>query len=286
MHADLRSLLLECGAIVRRDHPALRGRIDAAVKRGELIPVLPGVFVQAGIELDWRLHALAACAYHPDVVITGKSAAALGGLFPGKTVQQVSAYHRECVRGTGPVVWHRNPVPPQWRIERGGLRYAAPAWAAVEVAGSGEADSLDEALLRGVPLAELWRAFGDMPNRPGNKVRRQFLTDSRDEPWSAAERQLHRLLRQAGIKGWRTNLPVLGYHLDLAWAKEKVEIEVDGFEHHGSRESFERDRMRDQVLVAHGWTVLRVTWAQLQHDPEGFLNRLRRVLRRQRALAA
>lgn len=286
MHAELLNLLNRRGVIVRRDHPELHGRIDAAAKRGELVAVLPGVFSQVGVEAGWRLLTVAACAYRPDAIITGSAAAALGGLFPNRQVRQVTAYHSIPITTPGPIKWHRNPVPPQWIRERGGLRYAAPAWAAVELAGTGDADSLDEALRAGVPLAELWRAFEDMPKRKGNAMRRQLLTDSRDEPWSAAERQLHRLLRKAGIKGWRTNVPVLGYHLDLAWLNEKVEIEVDGFEHHGTRESFERDRMRDQVLTSHGWTVLRVTWAQLQHDPEGFLRRLRRVLRRQRALAA
>ena len=286
MHADLLNLLNEYGVIVRRDHPELWGRIDAAAKRGDLVVLRPGVLTRIGSETDWRFHAIAACSLHPDVVITGAAAASLGGLLPNRAVRAVEAFHVNPVRTPGFIKWHRNVVPPQWRIERGGLRYAAPAWAAVELAGSGDADSLDDALRAGVPQAELWQAHRDMPNRPGNKLRRQLLTDSRDEPWSAAERQLHRLLRKAGIKGWRTNLPVLGYHLDLAWAKEKVEIEVDGFEHHSSRESFERDRMRDQVLTSHGWTVLRVTWAQLQHDPEGFLKRLRQVLRRQRALAA
>jgi very-short-patch-repair endonuclease len=38
-------------------------------------------------------------------------------------------------------------------------------------------------------------------------------------------------------------------------------VEVDGYGVHGHRAAFERDRRRDQVLAAAGYTVLRVTLA-------------------------
>lgn len=286
MHPQLTQILAADAVIAKRRYPKLRGTLDAAVKRGDLIKILPGVLGPPSAELDWQYLAVAACAYADDVVLTGATAAKLGGLYPTGKPVPLEAYHVHQVRISGPIRWHRNPVPAQWRIDQGGLRFAAPAWAAVELAGTGSADGLDAALRGGISLSELWQAFGEMPSRTGNRMRRRLLKDSRDLPWSAAERLLHRLLRAAGIKGWRTNFPALGFLLDLAWPAEKVAIEVDGFETHGTRGSFESDRLRDQVLAANGWTVLRVTWAQLQHDPQGVLARLRRVLSRRRALAA
>ncbi|RLP08616.1 endonuclease domain-containing protein [Propionibacterium australiense] len=111
-------------------------------------------------------------------------------------------------------------------------------------------------------------------------ARRALLTDSRDEPWSEGERLLHRLLRSAGLTGWRTNVAVCGFRLDVAWIRFKVAVEVDGYEFHSGRETFESDRLRDQQLQAQGWAVARVTWRQLDENPENVVATVRRILRR------
>jgi hypothetical protein len=54
---------------------------------------------------------------------------------------------------------------------------------------------------RATTLAHLQRAMELTTARVGNPTRRQLLLDSRSEPWSEAERSLHRLLRAAGITG-------------------------------------------------------------------------------------
>jgi len=49
------------------------------------------------------------------------------------------------------------------------------------------------------------------------------------------------------------------YFLDLAYPKERIAIEVDGFEFHRSRQAFDEDRTRQNDLVRAGWSVLRFT---------------------------
>ena len=44
-------------------------------------------------------------------------------------------------------------------------------------------------------------------------------------------------------------------------------VEVDGYTYHQHRAAFERDRRRDQQLIAAGYRVLRVTWIQLRDRP-------------------
>lgn len=39
----------------------------------------------------------------------------------------------------------------------------------------------------------------------------------------------------------------------------KLAIELDGWEFHRTRTSFDDDRARANLLVAHGWTLLRFT---------------------------
>ena len=47
--------------------------------------------------------------------------------------------------------------------------------------------------------------------------------------------------------------PNRSYELDFALVEHRIDIEVDGWAHHGSRRAFEADRERDAELVAAGW---------------------------------
>jgi very-short-patch-repair endonuclease len=67
---------------------------------------------------------------------------------------------------------------------------------------------------------------------------------------------------------------------DCVWPEWGVIIELDGREFHDTATAFEQDRARDRALAAHGWTVVRVTWKQLQRDALQLARDLRRLLRR------
>jgi len=70
------------------------------------------------------------------------------------------------------------------------------------------------------------------------------------------------------------NGTIEGFEVDFHWADARLIVETDGHEHHGTRAAFERDRARDQVLTAAGWTVLRFTYRQVLEEPA----RVREVL--------
>jgi len=59
------------------------------------------------------------------------------------------------------------------------------------------------------------------------------------------------------------------YYLDFAIPELRFGIEVDGFEHHSTREGFERDTRRGNLLVLEGWLILRFTWDRITRDPDG-----------------
>ena len=70
------------------------------------------------------------------------------------------------------------------------------------------------------------------------------------------------------IREWRLPLPVQNYrlvldgirfHLDLAWPRERVTVELDSWEYHRGRQAFDDDRRRSNLLVAHRWTGFRFT---------------------------
>ena len=47
---------------------------------------------------------------------------------------------------------------------------------------------------------------------------------------------------------------------------ERLVVEVDGWESHGTRSAFEDDRARDARLKLLGFDVLRFTWRQVEDD--------------------
>lgn len=67
--------------------------------------------------------------------------------------------------------------------------------------------------------------------------------------------------------------------LDFAYLEEMIDVEVDGYEHHGgSYERWESDLDRDAALTADGWRVLRVSKAGLTRRPAKTAARIRATL--------
>jgi hypothetical protein len=69
------------------------------------------------------------------------------------------------------------------------------------------------------------------------------------------------------------------FEIDLLWRAQRLALETDGEEVHGTPVAFQRDRRRDQVLVAAGYRTARVTWLQMEREPTEVLARIARMLR-------
>jgi very-short-patch-repair endonuclease len=55
-------------------------------------------------------------------------------------------------------------------------------------------------------------------------------------------------------------------------------VELDGWDGHSSRSAFRDDRERDRRPTAAGYTVTRLTWNQLDDEPEAVASDLRSLL--------
>ncbi|MGZ8667520.1 MAG: endonuclease domain-containing protein [Solirubrobacterales bacterium] len=66
--------------------------------------------------------------------------------------------------------------------------------------------------------------------------------------------------------------------VDFAWPSKRLIVELDGRAFHGTASAFERDRLRDQLLLAEGWRVIRATWRQVAHEPEILVATIRTLL--------
>jgi len=177
----------------------------------------------------------------------------------------------------------RRHIPPELVVNRSGLRHTSPALTALDLCAIAGGDAIDQALrTRATTLGHLHQAMELTAARVGNRTRRQLLLDSRDEPWSKAERSFHRLLRKAGITGWRANQPVVlngsQFYLDVMFRKIKLVVEIDGRLYHTGAEVFETDRWRQNSLILDGWCVLRFTWTMIEEQPEKVIAMVREAI--------
>jgi very-short-patch-repair endonuclease len=58
-----------------------------------------------------------------------------------------------------------------------------------------------------------------------------------------------------------------GAVVDFLWPDHALVVETDGWQTHGTRAAFERDRSRDQRLMLAGYRVVRFTWRQVFDRP-------------------
>lgn len=174
----------------------------------------------------------------------------------------------------------RRDLDPSDVVVHRRLRVTALPLTVIEAAvrQRGSAKLMDSALQRHTQLRELWRAHLRNKGRYGSPAARRLLQAASDGARSEAERLLVKLLRQAGITGWRTNYPVGGYKVDVAFVKQIVAIEVDGWAHHSDADDFQSDRVRQNHIALLGWQVLRFTWLDLTEYPERVIAVIRNAI--------
>jgi very-short-patch-repair endonuclease len=224
--------------------------------------------------------------FRGNAVLSHRSAAAVWGLLCGEsdevtvTVVGKGAHSRPglCVHRTPDL--HRNDLRA-----RDGLPLTGPARTLLDLAAEVSDSELEEAVAAGVmrrlaSADEIRAAISRTPGRKGASRLARLLDAGATSGFtrSKAERRMRELLRAAELPQPQANAPLLGYVADFLWAEHKLVVEVDGYRFHSDRAAFERDRRRDQVFAAAGYTVVRVTWAQLSNEPLAVVARIAQSL--------
>jgi hypothetical protein len=131
------------------------------------------------------------------------------------------------------------------------------------------------------------RAMHDLLERTaGHRGRAVVLTaldTYEDKPVftrSDLERRFLEVVAAAGLPEPAMNRFVAGFEIDAYWEAERFGVELDVFETHGSRLSFEADRERDDELLLAGIETTRVTGPRLDREPAAVVESVRRHLAR------
>jgi len=138
-------------------------------------------------------------------------------------------------------------------------------------------------LTTGNRLANIIVEQGGRGVRGTRKLRRIVANAEYDKSGSSAEVDMAELIRHAGVP-----IPVPQREIilsngeralpDFAWPDRRKLVEVDGFETHGTPAAFERDLIRQNLLLDLGWHMRRYSAALIRRDPDGVARDLRRFL--------
>jgi hypothetical protein len=150
------------------------------------------------------------------------------------------------------------------------------------------ANALDQAeILRIFDLAELEALLARNPGRHALAPLQALLSSF--DPQSKLtrfelERRFLATCDQASLPTPKPNqwlqLEGTWIQADFLWRRERLVAETDGWQTHGTRQAFERDRSRDQLLLRAHYRTVRFTWRQLTDDPGLVIETVRAALTR------
>jgi REase_MTES_1575 len=103
---------------------------------------------------------------------------------------------------------------------------------------------------------------------------------------SGGEKRMLAALADGGVRRPVVNNFIEGYELDFYWEAERLAVELDSWEHHRSRRSFEEDRKRQEELAMAGIETIRITGTRLRREPRKVAMRVAAHLERRRLARA
>jgi very-short-patch-repair endonuclease len=254
-----------------------RSSIDHLLASGALTRFSAGVYLVRGAPVTYTARLWAATLATTGVLGFDAAAHLWGVLDTEPPVIDVIIEPQRRASASFGVRVNRIFTPSRWVQRRHGLRLITRTQTVLDLLGRlAESDAqrlADRALQRGwITTGDMESRLTEFPGRRGNARLRQIARACGDGAAAESERRLHAILRRARIGGWLPNFPLwvdgqLVAVLDVAFIDRRVALEVDGWAFHSDVDRFQRDRQRQNALVALGWTVLRFTWADLTQRP-------------------
>jgi len=207
-----------------------------------------------------------------DGILSHRSAAALWGIRPSQGRIDVTTPRTRAKRPG--LLLHRAVLAPDEITAHDGIPVTTPARTLLDLAAVLQRHQLQQAINE----AEIRRLEGPhhltsrYPTKRGTRALRALAPPTYTR--SDLEARFATFLNDRRYPRPLTNTIIEGKEVDVAWPDCRLIIELDSWEYHGTRHAFEDDRRKDRRLKAAGWTVLRVTWRDLD-DPDALEAELR-----------
>jgi hypothetical protein len=255
-------------------------------KAGHLHRLHSGVYAvgRPGLTQHGRcLAAVLTCG--PEALLSHRSAAWLWGITRsgGSRIEVTSPIPR---RPRQPIVLHHSRVlRPQDRDLEDGIPVTSVARTLLDYAALVRLERLEKGIERAeelklFDLGAVDELLARSVGHAGHGRLRKALELYRPAPFtrSGLELRFLELVEQAGLPKPFTGFNELGHELDVYWPAERLVVELDIYETHGSPAAFERDRLRQEDLLLAGIRMTRVTGPRLEREPRKVIERVRRLL--------
>ncbi len=260
------------------------------VKVGRLFVVHRGVYAVGRpprTALERASAAVLACGH--EAALTHRPALALWDLAPWSWGMAVTAPSQHDHAG---IKTHRSThlLRRDFRREKG-IRVTSPARTLLDCApllsqralSLAVNEALRRKLLRRSNLADVVARF---PRHPGARRLAEFASVLGGPTRSGWEDDFPAFCRHFGLPQPVMAARVAGYEVDALFPREKVIVELDGWQFHSSRQSFEDDRERDASTLAAGHVTVRLTWERMHARARREAARLEAILAQRRDQAA
>ncbi len=259
------------------------------MRAGRLLRLHRGVYAVGHARLRREGHWLAAVlAVGSGAVLSHRDAAGLHDLRPANHARTDVTTTRQPRLIEGIAVHRTRSLDPKDTTTIRGIPVTTVARTLVDLAGVVPHDHLTSAIKEAerrrtfdLRLVEAALARTSGRRGPGHRALREAIAEcaafERDHTRSSLEDAFLRLLRDRGLPFPATNATIEGFEIDAVWRAQRIAVELDGWQDHGTRRAFERDRERDAALTAAGWRVVRFTRRQVTQGPDRVAETLRRL---------
>jgi very-short-patch-repair endonuclease len=244
-----------------------------------------GVYALGHPHLEWKGRLMAAVlACGPEALLSHRSAAAWRALLPSaRALIDVTSPGRHRLKG---IDWHSaSSLLDLDRDVCEGIPITSIPRTLLDLAEvetpSRLAKAVDTSERRGLfDLREMKLLLERSHGRRGLKPLLALLSNYEltQVTRSELEAEFLTFLREEQLPQAQSNALVGPYEVDMLWERQRVIVELDTWDYHGTLRSFESDRERDMELQLLGYVVLRVTARRLRSDRKQLAAQLRRVL--------
>jgi len=263
-------------------------QVELRLESGRLVSVHPGVYRIAGAPVTGRQRAMAACLWlGPDALVSHLTGAALLRFDGCRGLDIHLSVPRDVRRRVAQptVVVHR--VRLLQRVDRAtvdGIPCTTATRTLIDCAALLDDEALEVAFesarrmgLTSARALRLRAAELCGPGSSGSSAIRKLL--ARQQPGEAAlqyrlEVKLARLLRGSSFPRLERQVKVGSYRIDFAQRAQRVGVECEGFDYHGNRLAWKRDKARTAWLETQGWRLVFVTWDDVTRRPSQTLDRI------------